>query len=91
MALSQISGGVSVLVSNGVGFTVTVMVTREGLTEYVMVAVPGKRPDTIPDVPTVAIAVLLLLQVPPLVASVNAVVLYWHTTGLPLIGRRAHE
>jgi hypothetical protein len=40
-----------------------------------MVAVPAPVPVTTPVAPTVAIAALLLVQVPPLVASVNVVLL----------------
>jgi hypothetical protein len=44
-------------------------------------------PLTIPlDEPTVAIAILLLLQVPPGVASDKVVVCPTHTLGVPVIG-----
>jgi len=41
--------------------------------------VPDATPMTTPDVPTVAIAALLLIQVPPLVASVKVIVAPEHT------------
>jgi hypothetical protein len=46
-----------------------------------MVAEPGETPVTVPvDEPMVATALLLLLQVPPEVASVNVVVAPWQRT-----------
>jgi len=39
-----------------------------------MIAVPADTPVTIPEVPVVAMPAALLLQVPPLVASLNVVV-----------------
>lgn len=54
---------------------------------YVIVAVPAATPVTIPEVPTVAIDVLLLLQVPPVVASVRlAVEPIQYTDVVPPIG-----
>ena len=50
-----------------------------------MVAVPADTPFTIPVVPIVATAVLLLLQVPPAVASVKGMVWPWHTPVGPAI------
>ena len=53
-----------------------------------IIAVPGVTPFTTPDVsPTVATAVLLLLQEPPVVASVSVRVDPAHTFVVPLIGR----
>ena len=46
---------------------------------------PALTPDTMPVEPTVAIAVLLLLQVPPDVASANVVVELTHTFSVPVI------
>ena len=54
--------------------TVIELVTIEVPTAYVMVHVPAATPVTTPVEPIVAIEVLLLLHVPPVVASVNAVV-----------------
>jgi len=48
-----------------------------------MEAVPAKIPDTIPDVPTVAVVGALLLQEPPGVPSVNEVVEPAHTLVIP--------
>lgn len=48
-----------------------------------MVGLPEATPVTIPEVPTVANAVLLLLQVPPLVASVSVVVDPAQTMAVP--------
>ena len=50
-----------------------------------MVAVPAVTPVTLPDPSTVAFAVLLLLQVPPAVASLRLVTKPTHTAALPFI------
>jgi len=50
-----------------------------------MVAIPAATPFTVPPV-TPAIAVLLLLQVPPGVASLSIVVLPTHTCNTPVMG-----
>ncbi len=51
-----------------------------------IVAFPPATPVTIPEFRlTVALAVLLLLHVPPDTASVNDVVLPAHTVAVPLI------
>ena len=51
-----------------------------------IVVVPGATPETIPALmPTVAVEVLLLLQVPPTVASLNVVVKPAHTFDAPVI------
>src|ERR1019366_9069008 len=47
-------------------------------------AVPGAMPETTPVLPTVATAVLLLLHVPPGVASVSVVVLPAQTVAVPV-------
>ncbi len=46
---------------------------------------PELTPVTIPDVPTVATPVAVLLQVPPVVASLNEVVPVPHMVAVPLI------
>ena len=53
--------------------TVTVLVAVHPVaTVYIIVAVPGSAPKTIPLVePTVAMMVLLLVHVPPAVVSLN--------------------
>ena len=47
--------------------------------------VPAVPPVTTPDVDTVAVVLLPVLQVPPVVVSVNAVVIPSHTVGVPPI------
>ncbi len=52
-----------------------------------IVTVPEATPVTTPvDEPTVAIAVLLLLHVPPDVALLSVVVLPWQTLAVPVMG-----
>jgi len=52
----------------------------------VITDVPGATPLTKPELlPTVAVAVLLLLHTPPVTASLNAVVRPWHTVAVPVI------
>jgi len=60
---------------DGSGFIVATIITLQPvLSVYVIVAVPAAIPFTIPVVdPMVAMVVLLLLHVPPLVASVSVV------------------
>jgi hypothetical protein len=72
----------------GTVITVTVMVlVRPPISVYEIVTVPAATPVTIPeDVPTVAIVLSLLLQVPPLAASVRAVVAPAQTVVVPVIG-----
>ena len=53
------------------------------VTVYDIVVVPAATPDTIPDVPTVALAVLVLLHVPPAAASVSVTLLPIHTADGP--------
>jgi len=62
------------VIAVGVRLTVTVVVVLHPVDNaYVIVAVPAPAPFTIPVLePTVATNVLLLLQVPPTVASVKA-------------------
>ena len=70
-------------------FTVSSRVAVSALqilvTRYLMVAVPGARPVTTPEALTVAIALLLLLQVPPGVALSICIVSLWHTVSAPVI------
>ena len=68
----------------GKGLTVTIAVALQDPTVYEIVAVPAVMPDTMPVVPTVAFA-LLLLQVPPAVASPRLVVEPTHTPNVPEI------
>jgi hypothetical protein len=75
------------VIAAGTGFTVIIVVTRQPVgNEYEMLAVPAVTPDTMPDdEPTVAIAVALLVQVPPVVASPSVVVKPLHTLVAPVI------
>jgi hypothetical protein len=76
-----------------------VMIAGKGLTvkeeivlqpvakEYVIFTTPGTTPVTIPvNEPTVATAILLLVQVPPPVLLVSVVVLPSHTLNVPVMG-----
>jgi hypothetical protein len=73
------------LMDEGSGLTVTTVVAMQlPPNVYVIVVVPELTPETIPDAPTVATAVLLLLHVPP-PASVSAVVEPTHTLAAPVI------
>lgn len=74
------------------GLTVTVTEAIQPITVvYCMVVTPFEMPVTIPDVaPIVATVVLLLVHVPPGVASVNAVVNPWHTVVTPVIGAKGY-
>lgn len=57
------------------GLTVTIFIAvQPDPREYVIVTVPAEMPEIMPDViPAVAIAVLLLVQEPPMVASLRVV------------------
>ena len=50
-----------------------------------MVAVPAATPVTVPVLPTVATVVAVLLQAPPVVASLNPVVAPAQTIAVPVI------
>ena len=50
-----------------------------------MVAVPADTPVTVPVLPTVATVVVVLLQAPPVVASLNPVVDPAQTVAVPVI------
>jgi len=71
----------------GAGLTVTTVVARQPApdTAYVIVALPPATPLTVPSEPTVAMPALLLLHVPPAVASVSASVDPAHTGAFPVI------
>jgi hypothetical protein len=73
----------------GCGLTVTTVVLKHVPTEYDIVAVPPVTPVTnpVPD-PTVAIAVLLLLQDPPAVVFVSVVVAPAHNTPVPAMSAK---
>ena len=79
---------VNVPVIGVLAFTVMVNVAAQPPDAvYVITELPGNTPVTIP-VPLVIVAtvVVLLLHEPPAVASLNVVVLPWHTVGDPMIG-----
>lgn len=77
------------LIAPGVVFTVTTLVTKLPPAVYVIVAVPAAIPETVEvvdeAVTTVAIEVLLLLQVPPVNVFVNVVLEPAHTLAVPVI------
>ena len=74
------------VIAGGGGSTVTSTVTEQPPAVYVIVVMPGDAPYTMPEATTVAAAVLLLLHVPPLVASLNAVVDPTHMVVAPPMG-----
>ena len=75
------------VIDAGFGLTVTPnTAVQPAGSVYVMVAVPADTPVTIPvPAPTEAIEVLLLLHVPPLVASLSEVVSPTQTLLTPVI------
>lgn len=73
------------VIGNGVGNTVTVLVTKQPAAVYVMFAVPDTNPFTSPDPVTVATLVRELAQVPPVVASANGAVVPAHKVPPPVI------
>jgi len=76
------------VIAGGSGFTVTTPVAGAHTSgrEKVIVAVPGNSPATMPVIaPTVAIAVLLQLQLPPLVPSDNVAVVPAQMVKIPEI------
>lgn len=77
----------SIPVIGCIASTVATVVTQQfAAIVYVIVAVDPATPVTIPDVcPTVAIAVLLLLHVPPVTVLVNTVVEPAHIIAFPLM------
>ena len=70
----------------GTASTVTTAVTAPEAAVYVIVAVPATTPVTTPDELTVATAGVLLLHVPPGVASASVVVPVTHTVNVPVMG-----
>ena len=73
----------------GNGLTVAVIITKHPVDKevYDIIGLPPEIPATTPVLePTVACNVLLLLQKPPVVISVNVTVDPTHTTGVPPIG-----
>lgn len=75
------------VMADGITFTVTVVVALHPPARlYVMVAVPGATPTTIPELDTtVAIAVLLLVHMPPLTVLLSGMLAVAHTADGPVI------
>ena len=75
------------VIAAGCVFTVTIFVATQLPIVYDIVEVPTLilLAVTVPSVPTVATVVVVLLHVPPPVASVSAVVAPWHTLAMPVI------
>lgn len=72
--------------SDGDGLTVIVLVASHPVGKvYIIVSVPAVRPLTEPEVPIVAKAVLLLLQVPPNVPSISEIDVPVHRLPAPPI------
>src|SRR6476620_2104628 len=70
----------------GVATTVAVIVrVQPEASVYVIVAFPAATPLSIPEVPTVAIPVLLLLHVPPADVLPRVADAPAHTLGVPVI------
>ena len=71
---------------DGSGLTVRIPVTEQPETPYMSVVVPAITPETIPEVlPTVAIAALPVVQVPPLTSSLIIAVPPRQTVSVPFI------
>jgi hypothetical protein len=70
----------------GTGFTATFIVLAQPVGKvYDITVMPGAIPFTIPAPLTVAVAPLLLLQVPPPLALLIPVLIPWHTDDAPTI------
>jgi hypothetical protein len=65
--------------------TVTAVLPQLLVTVYAIAAVPDVTPLTIPEVPTAAMDVLLLLHTPPVVASASVVVAPMQVVGVPVM------
>jgi hypothetical protein len=73
-------------ITPGNGYTVTIVVTEQPSPRaYVIVTVPADTPTT-PTLVTIAIAVSLLLHVPPVTESVRMVIEPTQTESAPKIG-----
>lgn len=79
--------GPDIAPANGAGSTVMFLVVKADpqplVTVYVIITLPALTPVTIPDVFTVANAVLLLLHAPPVIVGVSVVVAPWQTDVAP--------
>ena len=82
--------GLDGVIAGGIGLIVTT--TEAGvpqLLSYTIVVVPAATPVTRPAASTVAVPGMLLLQVPPVEASANDVVVPGQATGVPVIATGA--
>ena len=82
---SVLKDGVMTGASGGL-FTVKVVIDGQPAAKYVIIDVPRATPVTVPEASIVATPVLLLVQVPPDVASLRVVVPPVHVTTEPAIG-----
>jgi hypothetical protein len=75
------------VIPDGNGFMVTDALAAQPVPSvYTIVVVPAPTPVTIPEeVPTVAVPGRLLVQVPPVVASLRIVVVPGHALSVPVI------
>lgn len=71
--------------ADGVGCTVTTVVVLQPPAVYTIVAFPAVSPLTTPVLLMVATVVLLLVQLPPVVDVLSAVVLPAHTDNVPVM------
>ena len=89
LALTQTVVVPLIVPASGNGLTATLVVAiavpQLFVTVYAIFALPADTPLTLPLPSTVAIAVLLLLQLPPLTPSVKAVLALTQTVVVPLI------
>ena len=88
--MQKVVGPVAVIVAAGAVSTVTTAIVNDVqpdalVTLYLIVSLPEAMPFTTPVADTVAIAVLLELHTPPVVASAKVVVLPGHTVSVPVI------
>ena len=74
------------LIATGIPVTVTIDVSVPQPVVYNIVASPPLTPVTTPLASTVAVAVLALLQIPPVVAQLNDVVLPAQMDVVPVTG-----
>jgi hypothetical protein len=78
------------MIAAGNGLTVaTIVVVQPPLMVYEIVAVPAEMPQSVPVLPMVATDTLLLLQVPPDMASLSVVQRPAQTDGTPLMAAGA--
>jgi hypothetical protein len=78
------------MIAAGNGLTVaTIVAVQPPLMVYEITAVPAETPQSVPVLPTVATETLLLLQVPPDVASLSVVQRPVHINGTPLMAAGA--